>query len=158
MQGPVGVEVQLVTSLPEIRWIKNRMKFSRDLSSSAASVKRWTSAGFSWDITELRFQQLQHQTFIPWNIDEQTWTSSRGWAELVSSQSFFSSPSTLIFGVSSELNKSSYLKTIFSSTNLDSRVGSVSSTFAALSFQKIILLRQLSTWSTEDVYYTGWFF
>ena len=34
----------------------------------------------------------------------QTWIASRGWAELPSSQSFFSSPSTVILGVSSELN------------------------------------------------------
>ena len=57
MQGPVGVEVQLVTSLPEIRWIGNRMVFSRNLSSSAASVKRWTRAGFSWTITKFRFNK-----------------------------------------------------------------------------------------------------
>ena len=72
---------------------------------------------------------------------------SRGWAVLPSSQSFFSSPSTVILGVSSELNIAiNHENQKFSALNLDSNVGSVSSAFtAAFSFQKRILLRQLST-------------
>ena len=153
MQGPVGVEVQLVTSLPEIRWIENRMVFSRDLSSSAASVKRWTRAGFSWKI-KLRFNESNIKPpFL------EIWTNQPGHHQedgLSWSHHSLSSPlpRRWFSGFQANwINWATSKLSFFFFTNLDSRVGSVSSAFAALSFQKIILLRQLSTWGTKEVEY-----
>ena len=155
MVGPVGVEVQLVTSLLnrvyelKIRWyleetsqaVQRRWRGEQELGSpeKSQSLTRFNKSKIRFPFLKIWTNQPGHrqEDGLSWFHRSLSSPLPRRWFSVFQAN--------WINWLTSKLS--------FFFTNLDSRVGSVSSAFAALSFQKIILLRQLSTWGTEEVEY-----